>query len=76
MTDEDDVLLFSQSSGWYIYDGKGDKYFGNTESNLLSDPKIGYSWLRTTIDPNHKFAPVIIERDNRWTIKPSFFAKD
>jgi hypothetical protein len=32
--------------------------------------------LFRTAKIQHIDAPVIIERDNRWTITPSFFAKD
>ena len=58
----DVTTVTTKSSWWYTYSWNWNK----NESDI---------WLRTA-KPEHVKSPVIIERDNRWTTSPSFFAKD
>ena len=52
----------SKSSGGYSYDKNWNKIQWNTG---LREAKS-----------NHLSAPVIVERDNKWTTNPSYFSKD
>jgi hypothetical protein len=56
-----DTTTTSKSSGGYVYFGDGTPDW----TTQLRESK-----------PEHKNAPVIVERDNRWSANPSYFAKD
>tara|TARA_Y100001960_G_C14220254_1_gene608658 strand:- start:162 stop:320 length:159 start_codon:yes stop_codon:yes gene_type:complete len=51
-----------------VYDREGKKYWNGAYQKSY--------YRQITDDSRLKSAPVIIERDHRWSINPSFFAKD
>jgi hypothetical protein len=75
---------FGWVSGMVPYDSSLDLSFPSSRTSSKSSWGLIYdltwiaywtSWLRTA-KTEHVRAPIIIERDNRWSTSPSYFAKD
>jgi hypothetical protein len=75
---------FGWVSGMVPYDSSLDLSFPSSRTSSKSSWDLTYdltwiaywtSWLRTA-KTEHVRAPVIIERDHRWSTNPSYFAKD
>lgn len=60
---------------WNVFTSWGCKYFDDTVANI--DSAVGCnSNLRTPEKPNHWTAPVIIQRDQTWSMNPTYFSKE